>query len=73
MSLLADCFTKLMTENILPNARCVKGTTRIQLYYIISQQNEEQMLLFVMVQQTKTAVKVEIVGFTTHTLYYKIH
>lgn len=31
MSLLADCFTKLMTERILPNATCVKGMTRIQL------------------------------------------
>lgn len=64
MSLLAECFTKLMKENILPNACCVKGMTRIQFYYITT---EERMLLLLTVQQTKATVKVGIVGCTTYT------
>lgn len=67
MSLLADCFTKLMTEDILPNATCVKGTNRIQPYYVISQQN------LVTVQQTKTAVKVEMHYTHTHRVVQTIY
>lgn len=34
MSLLADCFIKLMTDNILPNARSVKGKQNLTLLYL---------------------------------------
>lgn len=34
MSLLADCFIKLMTDNILPNARSVKGNQNLTLLYL---------------------------------------